>query len=497
METETTFSKKRPLTRIIKIAVLLLCAVTILIICLRIIGYGYYPQDDALRHVAKVISGKEWNDILVLRDEIKTDSHPGWHTLLGFFYKTTGSSQTNLLNFSIIFLFLLYMMPPAFFFRRPEAWITSLAVLSVFSFGPFFRIFYGRPFIFSMFLILIFCFLWKRIRDRDKPYHELILFTLLTALSTWIHGTWYLLSLPLAALLFAREWRVFALMGLSTFLGTVIGALVTGQPLAFLHQMLFHALEAFGQHDFTRQLVTEFRPFSGDAMALVVIAGLLIWRQARGDWNTKCIDNPVFILGVLGWIMGFVAVRFWTDWGFAALAFWVALEFHQIFEKYLNEFSMKRIAVTMALCLVLFLAMTSDWGSRWSGRVMAEWPKMENDEQVSWLPEDGGILYSDNMMVFYNIFYNNPHGPWRYILGFEPIWMPKEDLEIYRNIQLSDGKAESFTPWIKKMTEKDRMILIRTKEPKTDELEWHETTPTVWSGRVKILQVNISTLVNH
>lgn len=128
---------------------------------------------------------------------------------------------------------------------------------------------------------------------------------------------------------------------------------------------------------------------------------------------------------------------------------------------------------------------------------MAEWPKMENDEQVSWLPEDGGILYSDNMMVFYNIFYNNPHGPWRYILGFEPIWMPKEDLEIYRNIQLSDGKAESFTPWIKKMTEKDRMILIRTKEPKTDELEWHETTPTVWSGRVKILQVNISTLVNH
>jgi len=331
----------------------------------------------------------------------------------------------------------------------------------------------------------MFCFLWKRVRDKDKPYLELIFFTLLTALSTWIHGTWYLLSLPLASLLIAREWRVFILMSFATLVGIILGAFATGQPIEFLHQMLFHALEAFGQHDFTSQLVTEFRPFSGESMSLVVVAGLLIWRQARGDWNIRCIDNPVFILGVIGWIMGFLAVRFWTDWGFPALTFWVALEFHQIFEKKLPEDSIKRIAVTVVLCLILFLVMTSDGGSRWSSKVMAEWPTMKNAEQTPWLPEEGGILYSDRMMVFYNLFFNNPHGPWRYILGFEPVWMPKEDLEIYRHIQLTRGKSESYSPWVKKMTGKDRLILIRKAKPAIDELEWHEATPTVWVGKIK------------
>lgn len=485
MTSDIATSKTAIFASLVKISVLLICTATLLIICLRIVGYGYFPQDDALRHVAKVISGNDWNDILVLREEIKTDSHPGWHALLRLFYRSTNAGETDLLNFSIIVLFLLFMMPPTFLFRRPEAWIASLAVLSVFSFGPIYRTFYGRPFIVSMFLIIMFCFLWKRIRDKNKPYLELILFALLTALSTWIHGTWYLLSLPLVSLLAAREWRVFALMGLSTFSGIIIGALMTGQPVAFLHQMLFHALEAFGQHDFTSQLVTEFRPFSGASMSLVIVAGLLIWRQARGDWNVGCIDNPVFILGFIGWLLGFVAVRFWTDWGFPALVFWVALEFHHIFERYLAELGMKRLVVTAVFCLVLFLAMTNDSGSRWSSMVMAQWPKMENAEQSLWLPQEGGILYSDSMTVFYNIFYNNPHGPWRYILGFEPVWMPKEDLKAYRHIQLTRGKAESYTPWVEKMTEKDRLILVRRSKPNIKGLEWHETTSTVWSGRIR------------
>jgi len=476
-------SEPSQIQRFVNTFILLLCASTLLIICLRIVGYGYFPPDDALRHVAKVLSGKDWNDILVIRDEITMDSHPGWHKILGLFYATTAASPVNLLNFSVISLFLLFMVPPAFLFRRPEAWITALSALAVFSFGPFYRTLLGRPFIFSMFLILMFCFLWSRVRDKQKPYLELTILTLFSAFSTWIHGTWYLLSLPLLSLFFARQFRVFAIMSLSTLLGIVIGASLTCKPLVFIHQMLFHAIEAFGNHDFQSQLVTEFRPFSGESMALALVAGLLLWCQARGDWNIRCVDNPVFILGIMGWVMGFVAVRFWTDWGFPAIAFWVALEFQKAFEKYIPEHSIKRLALTVVVCLVLFLAMTSDWGSRWSSSIMAEWPRMESAEHASWLPEEGGVLYSDNMVLFYNIFFNNPQGPWRYILGFEPIWMPKEDLDIYRYIELTQGKAESYTPWVQKMTKKDRMILVRTEEPKIDGLKWHETTPTVWSGR--------------
>ena len=35
----------------------------------------------------------------------------------------------------------------------------------------------------------------------------------------------------------------------------------------------------------------------------------------RGTWNPEIIDNPILILAVLGWALGFVANRFWFDWG--------------------------------------------------------------------------------------------------------------------------------------------------------------------------------------
>ena len=35
----------------------------------------------------------------------------------------------------------------------------------------------------------------------------------------------------------------------------------------------------------------------------------------RGTWNLKIIDNPIFILAVLGCALGFVTNRFWFNWG--------------------------------------------------------------------------------------------------------------------------------------------------------------------------------------
>lgn len=260
------------------------------------------------------------------------------------------------------------------------------------------------------------------------------MFTLVAALATWTHGAWYLLALPLAALLLARQWRVLTMMTIGTLAGIMVGALFTKQPLVFLHQMVFHAIEAFGRHDFQRQLVSEFQPFDGAPAVILAAAGLLLWRKARGDWNRDSIDNPVFILGAIGWILGFVAVRFWTDWGWPAFAFWVGIELHRVLQKYLQPFGWKRLALTVVACLALFPAVTNDRGSRWSSRAEGKWPSMYEVDQRPWLPEEGGILYSDSMGVFYQIFFNNPNGPWRYILGFEPVWMPGEDLDIYRQI---------------------------------------------------------------
>jgi hypothetical protein len=480
-----TFNDGDPLDarrRIIRSTILLLCLATLLLTCLRVIGHGYFPGDDALRHSAMVVSGKPWAEILVISPEMTMDSHPGWHAILSGVRSLTGGDQKVLLNFSVVFLFLAFTLPPVLYFRRGEAWIATLALSAVFFFGPVFRLFYGRPYIASMVMVLLFCFLWERIRDNKRPWAEIFALASVAALATWIHGTWYLFALPLLALAPARQWRVFTFMSGAVSLGVILGAIFTGSPLAFLHQMLFHALEAFGKYNFQRQLVGEFQPFSGEASVFFLVGALLLWRWARAEWDVKIVDNPVFYLAVIGWILGFSAMRFWTDWAWPALTFWVAREVQAVLEHYTDRFSMKRLAFAGVFCVVLLLAVTNDRGNRWSG-VPSEWPNIENVEHRPWLPAEGGILYNDSMTLFYQVFYLNPHGPWRYTLGFEPVWMPADNLEVYRNIQLTRGKNQSYVPWVNKMTEKDRMILIRNAKPQIEGLEWREVTPTVWSGK--------------
>lgn len=468
---------------IIRSTILFLCLGTLLLTCLRVIGQGYFPGDDALRHVAMVVSGHTWAEILVIRPEIIMDSHPGWHFILRGVQSLTGCDKQLLLNFSVISLFLTFTMLPVFYFRRGEAWVASLALSSIFFFGSVFRLFYGRPYIVTMAMIVLFCFLWDKIRDKKRPWAELVTLTLITALATWIHGAWYLFVLPLSALVLARQWRIFLLMSGAMSLGIILGAIFTGSPLAFLYQMLFHALEAFGKYDFQRQLVSEFQPFSGEALVFLLVSVIMLWRWSRGEWDIKIIDNPIFYLIVIGWILGFAASRFWNDWSWPALAFWIAREVQTALEYYTSSFSLKRLTFAGMFCLILILALTNDRDSRWSG-VVSDWPNIENAEHRPWLPAEGGILYNDSMSLFYQVFYLNPHGSWRYALGFEPVWMSTDNLEIYRHIQLTRGKNESYAPWVRKMSDSDRMILIRNAKPQIKGLEWHEVTPTVWSGKL-------------
>jgi hypothetical protein len=472
-----------PQQRLVRSLILLICLATMLLTSLRVIGHGFFPGDDALRHVAKVIYGKPWSEILVVRPEITMDSHPGWHVILSGFQSLTGIDKKGLLNSSVILLFLAFTLPPVFYFRRGEAWVASLALSTIFFFGPIMRLFFGRPYIVSMVMVLLFCFLWDKIRDKKRPWIELVILIFVSALATWIHGTWYLFTLPLLSLVLARQWRVFALMSGAMAFGVILGAVFTGSPIAFLHQMFFHALEAFGKYDFNFQLVSEFQPFTGEVLVFLLVGGLLVWRLARDEWNNSVVDNPIFYLVIIGWSMGFFASRFWTDWAWPALAFWIALEIQIVLEHYTDRFSLKRLALTGMFCIILLLSVTNDYGSRWSG-ITAEWPNITKTAHRPWLPDEGGILYNDNMFLFYQVFYLNPHAPWRYTLGFEPIWMPADNLEIFRRIQLARGKDETYIPWVKKMNSKDRLMLIRNAKPKIEGLEWHEVTPTVWSGRI-------------
>ncbi len=472
-----------PFRKLLRTAILFACLTTAFMGAMRSMGHGYQPSDDALRHVAKVVSGRDWQDILVVRPDITVDSHPGWHATLDFVARFTGDDGGALLFFSVTALFLCVILPATFFFKRPEAWIGAWLFMTLFAFGRVARLFFGRPFIVSVCLMLVFCALWEHVRDREKPYGTCAVYAVLTALSVWIHGTWYLLALPLLALLVCAQWRVAWWMAVATALGVLLGAVLTGDPVAFIRQMLYHAISAFGKHDVQRQLVGEFRPFAGDPMLLVVTGMVLLWRNVRKERDTECARDPVLVLALLGWVGGFFAGRFWYDWGWPALLFWVAREIERVMEGRIEWHSLRRTVLTGVLCLCFYLSLSNDTGGRWS-TVLLKMPDMENPEHRPWLPDEGGIVYNDSMHLFYHLFFDNPHGPWRYVLGFEPVWMPNDDLEIYRNIQLKHGTPESYAPWVAKMTEKDRMILRRSSQPEIEGLEWHEITSHFWSGRL-------------
>jgi len=90
------------------------------------------------------------------------------------------------------------------------------------------------------------------------------------------------------------------------------------------------------------------------------------------------------------------------------------------------------------------------------------------------------------MTIFYRTFFRNPDAPWRYVLGFEPGWMPQADLEAYREIRRSRGATESYEPWVEKMRREDRLLIKLTSNtpPQVPGLEWYQVEFSLWSGRL-------------
>ncbi len=471
-----------------KIPVIIFCIALAVIVAipLKVISYGFIPPDDAQRHAAKVISGKTWEQILVLRPEFKMDSHPGWHAILGAVYKLTGCGADTLVLFSVAALFILFFLIPIFFLDLPEAWLASFLAIIVIAPHLVMRLFLGRPYIFTMAVILVICFLWPRLKEKKTPYTVMGILAALIALATWIHASWYLFALPAVCFLIAGEIRAFKCFGLCAAAGIIAGASLTGHPYLFLKQTLTHMLFAFGNIQARRLLVGEFQPFGGDALMVLLILGILVWRHSRGRWDTKAVYNPIFILAALGWALGFAASRFWTDWGLPAAMFWIMSEIYSAYSKTVKRESWQRLFAACAAAAALFLAVTADANSRWTYNLTAEYLSSDDPKQAEWLPEPGGIVYSDDMNIFYQTFFKNPKAPWRYILGFEPAMMPAEDLAILRKIHWNFEAGQAFEPWVKKMRPEDRLIIRGAKSAKPDipGLEWHYAATNTWSGRL-------------
>ena len=488
------------LRRYIPLAVWVVAVLTILYIPLKIIGLGFLPMDDALRHAAKAVSGKSWQDILVMRSDFPIDPSPGWQHILAWVNHASwvqnwqdGPAEA-LVIFSSVSLMLLVTLCALPWLRRPEAWLGALAAAAVFAPACTTRLMRGRPYILTDFVVMTILLLWSRpeesrdsLSPKDSPRRMALIFTpLLVAASAWIHGSWYMLVLPGAAILFAGLWRSAIAYGVCWLAGSFLGCALTGHPWDFMFQSVRHMFGVFGNFVVNRQLEPEFYPSDGETPAVLLVIALLLWRAVASDLNPRRLCNPIFIMMLLGWLLGLKMRRFWWDYGTPAFMLWVAFELQDQLENRLIFDSAKRLLITLALAAGAFWGFTSDRDGRWTENLTAEFLTPDNPALAGWLPEPGGIIYNSDMNVFFQTFYKNPAAPWRYALGFEPGLMLPENLAVLRKAQWNFGDSRAYEPWVAKMRPEDRLISHATggARPNLPELEWNYAVTEIWIGRL-------------
>ena len=315
---------------------------------------------------------------------------------------------------------------------------------------------------------------------------------LFIAAAAWVHGSFYQLILPAAGLFLAGRWRQAFWFGVLWAAGSVLGASLTGHPWLFLDQCVRHLLGVFGGRVLTRQLVPELQPSKGDAAFVLGVMAMLLWRARSADWKARNLLEPVFVMGVLGWVLGLKVGRFWWDWGLPALVIWLALELEKQLQTFMPFDSWNRLSVTLALALAVFLGISSDRDGRWNGNLAKQYLAQDDPSLAGWLPESGGIIYSVDVSVFNDLFFKNPTAPWRYAMGFESALMLPEDLAVARKVAWNYGDLRGYDPWVEKMRAQDRLIITESWLPTTGltrggnipELEWHRAANGWWIGRL-------------
>ncbi len=456
----------------------------VILVPLRIIAQGFLPGDDALRHVAKAVSGRPWTDVLLLRPGITLDSNPGWHTVLGFLHSALGLGTVDLLIVSVVGLFVVLSLGPVLLLRRPEAWLLALVAVCLADPGLVPRYLCGRPFLLTSAIVPVFCLLWPRLEDGGSRA-TLLVFGVCAALSTWIHGSYYLLALPVLALLLASRWRAALRLAGAFAAGILGGAVLTGHPLGHLWQMLLHGYLAVGLPRPTGTLVTEFQPTDGHPVAVLACVALLVWRAQKRPQAPPAWRDPAVVLAASTWALGFVAARFWTDWSAPALASLAAVELEAALERHAST-ARATAAALLAAAAVLLLSLGADVGGRWSDPSGRLFLSARNPTHAPWLPQPGGIAYSAEMGVFYGLFFSNPDGPWKYVLGFEPAIMPPADYAVFCEIKRSKGATEAWLPWLQRMRPQDRLYVVQRSNvaPSIPGLEWFQPVYAIWAGRL-------------
>jgi len=487
MNTSTAQPESTGLERYAHLFLWVVALIAICLVPLKIIGQGFLPIDDALRHAAKAASGKSWNDVVVLADWVKVDHNPGWHLILRIVH-ATGCDVDTLVAFSVFCTFAAFAAVPLIWLRRPEIWIATLLMGCTLSDALLNRLTLGRPLVIAMTCVVALLLVWKDESEEGSiPWSRLVQSAVIIAIASWVHGAWYLFCLPAVACALSGRWRDAGWLAATWIVGSLAGAMLTGHPVDFLVQavaILWHAVLEKPLSATSSSL--EILPSNGDKLICVAAGIIYVWRISRGATSGEVVRNPAFILTLIGWIVGLKAGRFWTEWGLSAFLGWSAIQLQASAKTMLPRVG-DRCLVCLFASAALVASTTSDLNFRWSHNLYASDDLGgKEDPQVSeWLPGPGGILYNTGMTQFYRFFFKYPGGNWRYVLGFEPTLMTPENLAVYENILKAPESPESYKEWVHKMRANDRLMVVSAEPVPIKELEWHLLGKRTWIGRLR------------
>ncbi len=472
--------------RYVPLLVYVLVALVLLLIPLKILSSGYLPPDDALADAAKAVNGKPWPEILVLKSSYAIDNHIGWHALLRQVYLWTNWNAEGLVIFSVAGLFTLLGWSALPWLRHPEAWLVAFILVPGIGMEFMGRFMLGRPLLISMTALVTLLFLWHARGSSPPGKGSVAAMTALIAIAVLLHGVWYFWVLPVAAFFIARQYRWAWALTASWLAGTLLGGLLTGHPAVYLVDAVRQALNVMGNHVTGRTQVSEMLPTPGNTFGLMLLGGLLVLRHLAKLNSRPWKNNPAFWLVCLGWVLGYQAARFWEDWALPALMVLIAVDLQPLLERQLAFRSLPRLALTAGLGVTLYLTATCDVQSRWTGSLITQNLNPEIRGLAGWLPDRGGIFYAADMGFFYQTFYQNPRAEWRYMVGFEPIFMPDEDFATYEKILWNNGDPRAYQPWVNKMRPPDRLVMRASPAapPPIPELEWYYAATDLWIGRL-------------
>lgn len=480
LQKRVIFFLKKKYSYICSILVLL----TIALIPIKILSYGFYPLDDAKRHCAFAVAEKDWTNILLMKKEYSFEHSPGWDYILRILHKL-GLDKYDLLDFSVIFYFIIFNIIGIIITKNALSWLNAIALESIFIGIYIERIISGRPFIATTIAVILLYFINNSNNLKISQKAIYCLSTLFISIAVWIHGSWYLFLIVPFTYFLAGKIKESLKLFIVIILATIIGASLSGQLTNFLYYHYHIPIDIFTEKIPVWCLAEEFQPmYPSFAWMFPLFAILAINIKNKKNTLKQLFRSPEIILLLLSWCLGIYKRRFWYDFTCPIYIYILAIQLKDIYSVYLKENSIRvKYIILFFICLITYFSYTHDTNGRFSKRLLDNMPIDFNIEKLkTWKPGKNGIIYSDRMITYYTHFFEYPNENWKYVLGYEAAVMTNENKKIYRAIQYSK-QPNNYMPWVEKMNNDDRLILYNKYIPELPGIEWIQGSRNYFIGR--------------